>query len=38
MSLRLREAAGDHGLSLEANWDSVPPEIEAPLRALGYLE
>jgi hypothetical protein len=37
-SLRLREAASDHGLRFEASWDGVPPEIEAPLRALGYLE
>jgi arylsulfatase A-like enzyme len=33
----VREAAGDHGRAYDARFGGVSPEIEAQLRALGYL-
>jgi arylsulfatase A-like enzyme len=33
-----QDAAGDHGLAFPPSWESPIREIEAPLRALGYLQ
>ncbi len=33
----MREAAGDHGLAFESHFHGVTPELEAQLKALGYL-
>jgi arylsulfatase A-like enzyme len=38
VGLVFREASSDHGLAFAPTWTAPPQEIEAPLRALGYLE
>jgi arylsulfatase A-like enzyme len=38
VGLVLRDISGHHGLAFEPNWSTPTQEIEAPLRALGYLE
>jgi arylsulfatase A-like enzyme len=38
IGLAFRDAASDHGLAYAPSWSAPAQEIEAPLRALGYLD